>query len=191
MAPAPERAAMSPFEKGLRALVGFLERRELPYMVIGGVANLVWGRARSTLDIDLTIWTGEGREAAMAREFASVFRALPPEPVSFVAETKVLPLEAEGIQVDVVFGQLPYERRAIARARPVELAGIAVRVCSPEDLILHKVISERPRDLEDVRGIVAVSGAKLDRGYLDPLVRDFARELAMPAIWTFYESCWR
>lgn len=177
-------------ESALRALVSFFDERRTPYMVIGGIANLVWGQPRATLDIDVTVWTGKGREGSLVRRLCASFRALPPDPAAFVADTRVLPLEVEGVRVDVVFGQLPYEKNAIRRARLVEFAGAKVRVCAPEDLIAHKVMSDRLKDREDVKGVIAAQGATLNRATLDPLVRGLAHDLAKPELLDFYLSCW-
>lgn len=180
---------MSGLEKALRALSAHLEERRLSYMVIGGVANLAWGMPRSTFDVDVTVWAPAGAEPALIAALCESFTALPAEPGKFALETRVLPLEVEGIRVDVILGQLPYEEQAIRRAPLVDMGGIRVRVCSPEDLIVHKVLSDRPKDLEDVRGIVRAQREKLDRAYLDPIVRGLAADLARPGIWEFYLSC--
>lgn len=180
---------MTALESALRAMSAFLEKRQAPYMIIGGIANLVWGVPRTTLDIDLTVWA-LGGEASLVKALAVAFKALPDDPKAFAAETRVLPLLVKGFRVDVIFGELPYERQAIARARPMDMGGFTVPVCAPEDLIVHKALSERPKDLEDVRGIIRTRGRKLDRAYLDPLVRGLAEDLSRPRIWEFYLSCW-
>ena len=180
---------MSGLEKALRALATYLEERQLPYMVIGGVANLAWGMPRSTFDIDVTVWTPAGTEPALIQALSTAFTALPAEPEKFAMETRVLPLEVEGFRVDLILGQLPYEEQAIRRARLVDMEGVRVRICAPEDLIVHKILSERPQDLEDVRGIVRARGGRLARAYLDPLVRGLAADLARPGIEEFYLSC--
>ena len=64
-----------------------------------------------------------------------------------------------------------------------------MRVCTAEDLVLHKVISDRGRDRDDVGGVVARQGASLDRSYLDPKVREMAAGLERPDILEFYRSC--
>lgn len=180
---------MSGLEKALRALSAHLEERRIAYMVIGGIANLAWGMPRSTFDLDVTVWAPAGDEPALIAALCAAFTALPAEPEKFALETRVLPLEVEGIRVDLILGQLPYEEQAIRRAPLVDMEGVRVRVCSPEDLIVHKVLSDRPKDLEDVRGIVRVQREKLDRSYLDPIVRGLAADLARPGIWEFYQSC--
>lgn len=180
---------MSGLEKALRALTAYLDKRKTPYMVIGGIANLAWGMPRSTFDIDVTVWAPAGTEPALIKGLGAAFKALPAEPEKFALETRVLPLDVEGFRVDLILGQLPYEEQAIRRARVVEMEGVKVRMCAPEDLIVHKVLSERPKDLEDVRGIVRAQGKALDRAYLDPIVRGLAADLARPGIWELYLSC--
>jgi len=63
-----------------------------------------------------------------------------------------------------------------------------VRFCTAEDLILHKVVSERPRDRQDAEEVVRRRAAELDRGYLDPRVRELADLLQRPAIWDDYQA---
>ena len=178
---------MTALERSLREIVTFLEARSVPYMIIGGIANLVWGIPRTTLDIDLTVWVEPEREKALIRDLLG-FKALPEDPEQFVHETRVLPLLVSDFRVDVIFGGLPYEEQAIRRAKPVEMAGRLVRVCSPEDLIIHKIISERPKDIEDIRGVIRATGGALDRGYLDPLVRGLARDIGRPEIWETFQD---
>lgn len=181
---------MTALERALVTAARFLEAEAVPYMVIGGVANLVWGLARTTLDVDITVWVEESRIPPLIEQAGQRFRVLPADPLNFVRTTRVLPLEAkEGIRVDLIFGQLPYEERAIQRARPQELAGCSIQVCTPEDLIVHKLIADRPRDREDVRGVIQRHGPRLDRVYLDPIVEGLARELARPEILAFYQAC--
>lgn len=180
--------ALTGLEASLRELVSFLDGRGIPYMVIGGIANLVWGVPRTTLDIDVTLWAPQ-REEGLVHELLGRFEPIPSDPLKFLEETRVLPVKVLGFKADLIFGSLPYEERAVRRAKTVELAGCPVRVCTPEDLVVHKIISDRPRDREDARGIVRTTGKRLDRAYLDPIVRGLALDLAKPAIWETYLSC--
>ena len=51
---------MSAQERALTDLARLLDRLEVPYMIIGGMANAVWGEPRATVDIDATGWRTEG-----------------------------------------------------------------------------------------------------------------------------------
>ena len=181
---------MTPFERAVVSLVEFLESELLPYMVIGGVANLFWGVPRTTLDVDITVWADAHQISSLVERLGSRFKLLPEDPIEFIQQTRVLPLQTGGgIRVDLIFGLLPYEEEAIRRARRETFAGREIRICSPEDLILHKLPSDRSRDREDVRGVITRMRKNLDRAYLDPRVEGLAHDLSRPDILAFYREC--
>jgi hypothetical protein len=172
-----------------RALIALREAfgvLRIPYMVVGGLANAEWGVPRATLDVDATVWVEEEDLPAVIASLCGRFRCLVEDPASFVGTTRVLPLEVEQTKADVVFGLLPYEREAIARAVEKNVEGVPVRFCTAEDLILHKVISQRERDREDVHGILKAQRGQLDREYLEPRLRELASLLQRPEIWEEY-----
>lgn len=178
-------------EDALFEVVDFLEERQVPYMVIGGFANLFWGRSRLTRDLDLTLSCPQDRLVSLVEDLRQRFRALPADPLEFARRNRVLPVRVGEVRVDLVLAGLPYEEAAIRRARVVDVGGRPIRVCSPEDLIIHKIISDRPQDWEDVREIVRRQGKALDRRYMDPIVAEFSRVLERPDIILFYKQCFR
>jgi hypothetical protein len=183
---------MTALERAVGSLARFLEEREVPYMIIGGIANLVWGEPRSTLDVDASVLVEEPAWPGLVTALRKHFRVLPKDALAFLRETHVLPIEtADGVRIDLVWARLPYEHKAIARATIEEVAGHPVRVCRPEDLIISKIVSERPKDREDVRAIVRHQGSRLDRRYLSQIVRSLARALDQPELLTFLNSCFR
>ncbi|MBI3322635.1 MAG: nucleotidyltransferase [Candidatus Omnitrophica bacterium] len=188
----PGEGGMSRLEEAVIAIARFLEQHRVPYMVIGGVANTLLGIPRTTLDVDLTIWVSEGGLEDFVRKITAVFPSRSEDPLGFARETRVLPIRTQdGIHADIILGQLSYEEEAIRRAVPQTVQGMQVRVCSPEDLILHKIASERAKDREDVQGIIRLRRGQLDRKYLDPHVASLARELSRPDIQAWYEQCLR
>lgn len=181
---------MTRFEEALVGVARFLEEARIPYTVIGGVANLFWGVPRTTLDVDVTVWVEEEGIPSLIQRLAGPFRLLPDHPAEFVRETRVLPMETkQGFRADVIFGVLPFEEAAIRRARVMSVAGQAVRICSPEDLIIYKIVSDRLRDREDVAGVIRRQGAGLDRSYLDPLIKRLAADMGRPDLLEFYRRC--
>lgn len=176
-------------EKGLLEIVSFLEDAAIPYMVIGGFANLAWGVPRTTQDVDITVQVAEEDLSDFLREIGKGFSVLPRDPEDFVKETRVLPVQTSyEVRIDLIFAGLPYEETALGRAKEVEIQGIGVRICSPEDLIIHKIISERPRDREDVEGIFRQQGPNLDFVYLDRIVHELGEALSCSDIVGFYEA---
>lgn len=183
---------MTELERTVAEVCGFLERIRVPYMVIGGLAALFWGEPRITRDIDVTIGIGIDQVPVLVRDLPDGFRPAVDNPAEFARETHVVPLVSPaGIRIDLVLAGLPYEHAAIERAVPVPIAGREVRVCSPEDLVIHKVISDRAKDREDVRAIIRRQQHRFDRRYADPIVLELSQVLGRPDVWEFYETCFR
>jgi len=146
-------------------------------MVIGGQAVLVHGQPRLTQDIDVTLGVEPDRLGSVLEICKDLdLDPLPEEVESFVTETFVLPALHPGtrIRVDFVFSTTPYERQAIQRAVPIRIGGSEVPFATAEDLILHKLFAGRPRDLEDVLGVIRRQTENLDWMYLDRWAREFA-----------------
>lgn len=178
---------MSVLEQSLKQVTVFLKREHIPYMIIGGIANMFWGRVRLTQDLDLTLLCKEENIPFLIEKIKKKFKLTPIDPVSFVKKTRVLPvLDNNGTHIDLIFAQLPYEEMAIQRAKPIEFGKVFVNVCTAEDLIIHKIISERPIDIEDVRWVINRQWYCLDRDYLDPIVKELSHIVEKPEIWQFY-----
>ena len=181
---------MTVLEHALTNLAEFLKDQKIPYMVIGGFANIIWGEPRATIDIDVTIWVSKQDIENTISVFEGKYKTRIPEPSAFVRDTHVLPLESrEGVYIDIIFGSLPYEEDAINRAIEVDILKRPVRFCSPEDLILHKIISDRDTDLADVRGVILRQIKTLDLEYIEPRIQELSNELARTKIWDYWIEC--
>lgn len=169
---------MPELDDALTTLAAWLEREHVPYMVIGGFAVTVWGEPRFTRDLDVTVSVPAEQLRPTIERLCSQFTCLVTDPQKFVTDTRVLPVTVQTVPVDIVFAALPYEEAAIARARRLSLKNGSVQICSPEDLILHKIVSSRARDREDIEGVFRYRHAELDYVYMDPRVEELANALA-------------
>jgi Nucleotidyltransferase of unknown function (DUF6036) len=163
------------FEELLARIAAGLSGRNLPYMIIGGQAVLLYGEPRLTKDIDITLGVNIDRLDDLLSVVKGLSLSPLPEDVpSFVQKTMVLPVleRNTGIRVDFIFSFTPYETQAIGRAKKVILSGQEVCFASPEDVILHKVFAGRPRDLEDVR-ILILKNPGIDAPYIRRWLREF------------------
>ena len=169
------------FEDILRRVAQQFEGAGLPYMVIGGQAVLLYGEPRLTKDIDVTLGATLDRLPAVLELVKAAGLEPLVDPEQFTRETMVLPCRDPGteVRVDLIFSFSPYERQALERARSVELAGCQVRFASLEDVIVHKVIAGRPRDMEDVKGML-IKNPGTDLEYVRSWLQDFADSLNEP-----------
>jgi predicted nucleotidyltransferase len=182
---------MNNYQHSLKQIVGFLNRQGIPYMIVGGIANAVWGIARNTFDIDIIIDVEDDDLEKTIKKLTANFITSIENPVGFAKTFRVLPIRTtQGFLLDIIFAALEFEKAAIERAREQNLGGIKAIICSPEDLVILKIISNRRKDQEDVAGIIKIRGDSLDRKYLDKKIRELALWLDRSDIVDFYEQCW-
>lgn len=153
--------------QALKTMVELLDSRDIPYMVIGGIANSIYGIPRQTFDIDIKVQLQtDGEVDALIKHVESTVHIVPDKPGEFIRETNVLPVEIDDVRVDLILAVLPYEKEAINRSRVVGTFGFNMKVCQPEDLIIQKAVSKRLKDWADIEAIIENQGDELDREYL-------------------------
>jgi hypothetical protein len=160
----------------LRTLLAELEALGAPYMLVGSVAALAYGRSRATQDFDLVVALDEPTARKLVRALPSErFYASEEDAVDAVRHAtlfNVIDL-ATGWKVDIV----PLKRRAFSqrefqRRRLVEVLGLSVFVASVEDVIVAKLewsmlAGGSARQTEDVVALIELTGPRLDVGYIE------------------------
>ena len=107
------------FEAILARLGRELDAAELPYMVIGGQAVLLYGEPRLTDDIDITLGATLDQLPDVLKLTSSIGLEPLVDPEEFTRQTMVLPCRdsVTDLRVDLIFSFSPYERQALERAR--------------------------------------------------------------------------
>ena len=156
------------FREILSKIGACLQKRNLPYMIIGGQAVLLYGEPRLTRDIDVTLGVNTDHLNTMISIAGGLgLKPIPDNIESFVKQTMVLPTMdvTSGIRVDFIFSFTPYEEQAIKRARKKVILAQEVSFAAPEDVIIHKIFAGRPRDIEDARSII-LKNPDIDLAYI-------------------------
>ena len=167
------------FQKLLKKISRELGRASIPYMVIGGQAVLLYGEPRLTKDIDVTLGIGVDELGKVKSVITRLNLKLLVEDVEeFVRKTMVMPSldEKSGIRIDFIFSYSPYERQAIERAKDVKFGEVYVKFASLEDVVIHKVIAGRARDIEDVKSIL-LKNPHYDAKYITKWLKSFDRSM--------------
>lgn len=170
-----------------------LTKLQVPYAIIGGMAVQYWGEARYTGDIDLTVFVPiEDQDAFLA----TITDRLPPRrdnALEFARKHRVYTAQtSSGFPVDISLGLPGYEEEMVANAVDYETQfGVTVRLCSAEDLIIHKLIAGRPQDVRDIQGIIIRRASSLDLPYIRQWLKVFSEWLESDDVIDRFEQAWR
>ncbi len=156
------------YEEVVKRMAGVLKEAKIPYMITGGLAASYYGRPRATYDLDLVV---ELDEASVKRLIELAGRArfrLHEKEVLVLTEVgnRFVMESWEKYRIDFWLVRTAFDREIFGRRRRVVLFGVPAWISTPEDLILQKLRSARPRDLEDVQAILVRHSGKLDESYL-------------------------
>jgi predicted nucleotidyltransferase len=174
----------------LAAIAAAMRDTGLRWYLFGAQAATLWGRPRLTADVDLTAKIPPDRQddflEAMKRH-AFHLRFDDPE---FVSRTRVFPFvhQGTGIPVDIVLAGAGLEDEFLDRAVDVRIEGIVVPVISPEDLIITKVLAGRPKDIEDVRGVLRERADTLDTSRIRDTLHLLEEALAQSDLVVVFEK---
>jgi hypothetical protein len=165
----------------LADLMKWLDDTKMPSMIIGGVAASVLGQPRLTQDIDALATLPEA-DWANAVSTAAAHGILPriENPLDFARRSRVLLMRhaASAINIDLTFGRLSFEQTAIDNSEIHEIGGLRVRLPRVEDLLIMKAIARRPKDLQDIEGLLAAH-PEADVLAVRQWVREFATAMSM------------
>ncbi len=160
---------------GAEAVFDALNRADVAYLVVGGLAVNAHGYVRMTMDIDLVIALNPENilKALHALEEACFRPAVPVTPEQFAdpanrkrwreeKEMRVLKLWSDKYRLSPVdiFIYEPFDFAVeYARAERLELReGLSVPILSLEALLTMKRAAGRPQDLADIDALLEIAG---------------------------------
>lgn len=148
-------------------------------MVIGGQAVLVYGEPRLTRDIDITL----GLEPEYFQKIHTIVKKLSLSVLvddlePFIQKTAVFPAmdDRSGIRIDFIFSFSEYEKQALYRVNTILIERTNIHFASLEDVVIHKIVAGRPRDLEDIKSIL-LKNPRYDKEYIISWLTEFGKSL--------------
>ena len=167
-----------------KQLQTFCDGHRWPCCFIGGLAVQRWGEPRVTRDVDLSLLTGFGGEAAYIDVLLGEYGGRIGDAREFALRNRVLLLATpDGVGIDISLGALPFEERVVARATDFSFGpGLDIRTCSAEDLIVMKLFASRPLDIRDAEGVVIRHKSLLDWRHIEEQLAPLAEGKEDPEI---------
>lgn len=174
---------ISQFHETLRALTRSLRAAEIRHAIIGGIAVIIRGYDRTTLDIDAVLWDVDDRldEVISELELAGFFFRYPDASEMARKNRLLLMKNSSDFSIDLSLGLMPFELEVIDRAEDIELPDLIIRVATAEDLVIMKLIAGRPRDKEDVGRLVEL-WPEMDRARIKNYLTEFSDIMDDPTV---------
>ena len=150
-----------------------LERLDIPYAVMGGVAVSFWGLPHFTHDIDVAVGVGaqdaiEFLEGLESEGFLvpDAFRTGWTDQLAGTRKLAVRKFVSGHVwDVDIFLEESDFVRSVMARRQFVDLDGRRTPVVTIEDLVLFRLLAWRDKDRGHLSDLLLVAGA-LDEAYL-------------------------
>ncbi len=143
--------------------------RGIKFVIMGGMATSIYIEPRATFDIDgIAAITDEAIPGFLEALEEKGFFSDSKNPVKVINGLSFITLyySPAKLYVDIFLARNEFQKQIMERARSAEIDDLQLEIISPEDLIIVKLISGRPRDTEDVRRILAENKGSLDFDYL-------------------------
>ena len=177
-------------EKLLLDIVEVLSGLKIKYFITGGFAVSVWGRPRSTADIDIVIELVELQIEPLLKALRKISEAgyIDEDTAKYAVrnrgEFNFIDPET-GIKVDFwLMKENQIAKNQYSRRKTKIINKIKINFISPEDLIINKLIWHKEtmssRHLEDIKSIISIS--RIDKDYIQKIAKylnleDILREI--------------
>ena len=140
------------------------ENRGVRYALLGGLATMLRGRPRFTQDVDVLLEVPQLALPGLLDELVERGFSLDRETVirQFV-EQHMTAFRYGVVRIDWLKPVLPLYSHALAAATKLPWGEKhALRVLTPEGLIVTKLVAFRPQDQEDIRTLLAANADEID-----------------------------
>jgi hypothetical protein len=175
----------NPVILALWEIIDSLDAQRVDYVVMGGLAVRALAIPRPTNDVDLTILCSREKLSGLLSNWQSKSIQVPEIYLTGwldrVADMPLVKLKTQispehSVDLDIFLCETEFQRSLISRRIQAEIDDQrSIWIVSPEDLVLLKLIANRPRDLIDVADVLFVQG-QLDEAYM----KHWADRLGIP-----------
>ena len=181
------------FDTFLRSVIETLERLGLPYIIGGSVASSIYGEARSTRDVDVSVMLPLEQVGSFVQSFQSLGYHVFADAIidAIIARQPFNIIDAQsGYKADIFVVDpqhpTPLEQQALQRRRRQvydETSGAQAVFYSPEDVIVYKLKyyleGRMPKHLRDIGAMLVVQGEALDYDY----IAEWAERIGAADVW--------
>ncbi len=162
-------------------IIHVLNKRHMLYAIIGAFAASFYGMVRASLDADAVISIHMPKDAADLCADLRVDGLTvehrhgdQDDPIAAVINIQ----DDFHNRVDLLIGIRGMTQEVFSRAQEAKFMGSFIKIVSPEDFIAMKIFAGSPKDIQDVIGVLNVSGQKIDLNLLKKITSQYGADCA-------------
>lgn len=170
--------------KAVNRVIEAIEEIGLDYAIFGGLALQVWKRLRSTLDVDIMVIIKKGEPGILIDTFLKkglkLDKEKPKVTLGEVTLARFIYPDEESlldVRVDIAIASGGFPEKVVRNRIKLNIFGKDMWFVRCEDLILLKMLSNRPIDNADAKELLHLNKEIINREYL----RKLALELKIGA----------
>lgn len=174
-----------------------LRRAGIDHALYGGLLLAAYGEARETRDADMAVAGATATEAARVLATTGLRTTVALERARFGGlwlsrVTLVGGVDGNDLNTLDLVEPLSsaYARRALGRALDSTLRSQPIRLLTPEDFVVFKVLSTRDKDLDDAASVLATLGSEIDRQRIESEILALQEQVPdHPAVERWRRAC--
>ncbi len=138
----------------------------IPHAFGGAQALAYYGPIRATHDIDLNVFLPAGDGQRVLETLAEIGADTSnPGLLVLIERDEQVRVFWEGTPIDLFFAYDALHESSMKRRRSVDFYGDTIHILSAEDLIVYKATFNRPKDWNDIAGMIFACPEPLDFDY--------------------------
>jgi hypothetical protein len=139
----------------------------IPHAFGGAQALAYYGPIRATHDIDLNVFvTAREGERVLATLGALGASVANPGLLVLIDRDEQVRVFWDGTPIDLFFSYDALHRSSMERRRAVDFYGDPIHILSAEDLMIYKATFNRPKDWNDIAGMIFACQEPMDFNYV-------------------------
>ncbi|TWT97143.1 hypothetical protein [Neorhodopirellula pilleata] len=156
-------------EDAITRVIEGLSEIGVEYMLIGSFSSMYYSFPRSTTDADFVVGRQDLGVVRLSTILGERFKFDPQLSFETVGRSSKNEIEIKGTPFRIEIFRLtnePFDQSRFERRREIVLFGKQVWIPTVEDVIIQKLIWDRPKDRDDVAGVIEATRKSLDEDYL-------------------------
>lgn len=149
-----------------RDFVALFEKKEFPYALMGGLAVRLYALPRATYDVDFTVSIPREALGGLYQEVETLGYSVPhAQAGGWIDTVRGMPvikfqwyIGTRAIDIDVFLAETPFQAELLKRRVRHSGEGWGGWFVTAEDLILLKLLANRPKDRVDIGDILFIQG---------------------------------